>query len=481
MKLNPITATLVSAYIMAVLAAGMTFEDADIPSGRVFPATTQEPITDEAPEELAPDSLCANCHSEITNRKRVHRPVRVGECKLCHLQNDTAKHTFEAPADMGKVCSECHALPPRNLIHAPVESGDCLACHSPHQSEERYLLRAPTEKELCGKCHQSQIGVDLQHVHGPAAAGACSLCHFSHSSYEPKLLRTSGSQACLNCHVEMNQVFESPNVVHTPVRQDCAGCHDAHASENQFQLKATGKALCMNCHIPMMKQVESSSVVHAALLTQEGCVHCHDPHSSPYPNMLKAPIGQLCMSCHVSDIDREDGSSLPGIGEKIRNSAHLHGPLAEGNCSACHNPHGSATFSLLRESYPREFYSGYQSEKYKLCFGCHDSSSIETEFTETHTGFRDGDRNLHHLHVTNEKKGRTCRACHDHHASNLPKQMTSSVPFGTWELPIGFTPTPTGGSCAPGCHTPKTYDRLEARNILPIGPDKDLIQEAGSK
>lgn len=82
------------------------------------------------------------------------------------------------------------------------------------------------------------------------------------------------------------------------------------------------------------------------------------------------------------------------------------------------------------------------------------------------TNFRDGDLNLHYLHVNRDKKGRSCRTCHEIHGSDLPAHVATSVPFegSGWPLPIGFKKTPSGGSCAPGCHKPYGYDRVE-----PIG------------
>jgi hypothetical protein len=37
--------------------------------------------------------------------------------------------------------------------------------------------------------------------------------------------------------------------------------------------------------------------------------------------------------------------------------------------------------------------------------------------------------------------------------------VADSVKFGEWSLPVNYTRTPTGGSCAPGCHKPEPYDR----------------------
>ena len=416
---------------------------------------------DEAPpERIEPGTICTECHQDVADKAIVHRPVRWNNCQLCHVQADPELHAFTPPESMGAVCAECHVMPKRHSMHAPVRDGDCLPCHVPHQSDDRFMLRYSTEIELCGQCHEDQVGKDKEFLHGPAAVGACSLCHFSHSSNEPKLLRKSGTEACLECHVDMQDMFSGALTVHTPVSQDCALCHDAHASDHRYQLKAAPKALCMDCHQPMIDELKAKPIFHEALNNEEGCAYCHEAHSSPYPSMLKRPVRDLCMSCHSAAIEREDGSALPGMGKVIDESTHLHGPIKEGNCSACHDPHGSVTFSLLRDPYPKSFYAPYKQESYALCFRCHDVGAFAVSTTEALTSFRDGDRNLHFLHVNDVKKGRTCRACHETHGSDLPKHMTKVVAFGTWELPVNFVMTPTGGSCAPGCHEAHAYDRI---------------------
>jgi hypothetical protein len=75
------------------------------------------------------------------------------------------------------------------------------------------------------------------------------------------------------------------------------------------------------------------------------------------------------------------------------------------------------------------------------------------------TNFRDGDRNLHFLHVNKEKRGRTCRACHEVHASAYPLQLREKVPYGKWMMPLNYKKRESGGSCHPGCHELEAYDR----------------------
>ena len=141
-----------------------------------------------------------------------------------------------------------------------------------------------------------------------------------------------------------------------------------------------------------------------------------------------------------------------------RKFAYKHEPVGEGDCSTCHDPHGSDFTSILLAMYPPRFYSEFKEENYELCFQCHDASLVETKETSEATNFRDGTRNLHYVHV-DLKKGRTCRACHEVHAGKNKKLVREHVPFGKWSLPLNFKKTTTGGSCTPGCHKPYTYNR----------------------
>jgi hypothetical protein len=47
------------------------------------------------------------------------------------------------------------------------------------------------------------------------------------------------------------------------------------------------------------------------------------------------------------------------------------------------------------------------------------------------------------------------------HASKSPHLLAQEVPFGQWQLPIGFHATENGGTCASGCHRVYRYDREE--------------------
>jgi predicted CXXCH cytochrome family protein len=150
---------------------------------------------------------------------------------------------------------------------------------------------------------------------------------------------------------------------------------------------------------------------------------------------------------------------LPAFTKEIENKEFLHGPVAQKDCKGCHSSHGSEHFRLLIKEYPPEFYAPFSTEAYELCFSCHKESLALVEKTSELTDFRNGEMNLHYLHVNKPQRGRTCRSCHSTHASTQANHVRESVPYGMWDLPIQFEKTETGGSCTPGCHVAYRYDR----------------------
>jgi predicted CXXCH cytochrome family protein len=136
-----------------------------------------------------------------------------------------------------------------------------------------------------------------------------------------------------------------------------------------------------------------------------------------------------------------------------------HEAIRKDGCAGCHQPHGSANFRLLKAAFPPKFYANFDLDEYALCYSCHEDLAATVKRTRTLTNFRDGNRNLHYLHVNKARRGRTCRACHELHASPDPLHIRERVQYGTWLMPIHFEKNETGGSCHPGCHAIKPYDR----------------------
>ncbi len=295
----------------------------------------------------------------------------------------------------------------------------------------------------CLGCHSKMV--DDKVVHKPVGAGECTSCHLpakdvSHPKVKAAFTLAGGKKEklCLVCHPSM----AIKKVVHSPVASgDCLDCHEVHRAPYGKLLKKGGAALCFSCHENSFK----FPFGHAPVADGD-CLACHDPHQTDSPKLLKKPGAQLCYDCHD---------------KKIGQGKSVHKPVATGDCIGCHMPHGAPYRHMLKKEFPDEFYRPYKQSNYDFCFLCHAKTLAEDKRTDQLTGFRNGDRNLHNLHINLPEKGRTCKGCHNPHASSQDRLIMPKVPgFGKWEIPIRFTTTSTGGTCVVGCHKPKSYDRL---------------------
>jgi predicted CXXCH cytochrome family protein len=351
-----------------------------------------------------------------------------------------------------------------------MDAPGCTACHRPHTSDTKFLLTSPTVELLCAQCHVTERHT---HAHGPFAAGECLACHRPHESNHEKLLRAgSGPDHCGMCHVETALALANAPFVHEPAAESCTGCHDPHASEFEHALRQPIDETCFACHADLEAAVSGATAPHAAVFTADRCANCHDPHASGRPDLLRDRQDVLCLQCHDEPIQSTAGRTIPDMTPVLRERSFLHGPVRSGNCAACHNVHGASHSRLLRERFTNEFYASFDLRNYALCFECHESDLVTEARTTTLTDFRDGDVNLHFTHVNRDRKGRSCRTCHAIHGSNMPKHIAETVPFegSGWAMPIRFTKTDTGGSCAPGCHEPLSYRRAPETAPSPRAP-----------
>jgi predicted CXXCH cytochrome family protein len=288
-------------------------------------------------------------------------------------------------------------------------------------------------------------------------------------------LLDTGTKLCLDCHISTKRQLETMRSVHGPAAVDCQACHVAHASNHDMILRKQPKQLCLDCHETIHHTLETAKTQHEAVTTGRACLNCHSPHASDEPAVLRGSMLDLCLECHDREIEMPDGRKLANIKAVLDAGPSLHGPVAQANCAACHLIHGGDNFRLLINEYPPQFYAPFAEESYALCFMCHEPQIVRDEKTTTLTNFRNGDENLHYRHVHREK-GRTCRACHETHASKTPKHIRDAVPFGTggWMLPIAYKQTDTGGNCAPGCHRAYAYDRLSPVDNVPPTTDEGV-------
>lgn len=423
----------------------------------------------------AASCVTTECHPAIAAITKPHAPVKEGDCTPCHTQlvkehPVKGSKSFQLAAKGAALCADCHSgMGKKPFVHVPVQEGECLSCHKPHGTSERFLLEVGEDRTpLCLGCHDG-APFKQKFMHGPTAVGSCNACHDPHESNLKGLVRGPIRDICLKCHADFAASMKAAAVVHPPVGNGpCTACHDPHGSAVAMVLNKKMPDLCVGCHKNVGKQLAGVKFPHKPVMAQGGCANCHSAHFGKAKGLLATDQMTVCLGCHGKD---DLGTPpLKNIKKQLEGKKNLHGPIRDGNCKACHDPHGSDNFRMLRGSYPAQLYVPYKDGLYDGCLLCHEKNLLRFPDTTLYTKFRNGNNNLHYVHVVG-RKGRTCRICHEPHASNGDKLISKEgTQFGAWKIPINFVITPTGGSCAPGCHRKFNYDRVKAADLHAVEP-----------
>lgn len=396
-----------------------------------------------------------SCHRVLKRITLSHKPVVEMKCLDCHKQS--GNHPLGGKTSMGLIekepnlCFLCHKpFPQKKTVHSPVKKGTCTACHNPHGAPGKNLIDADNgQTKFCTKCHDAKL-FQQKNVHPPIAEGKCTACHDPHQADFKALLREGVPKLCLGCHDNVMKSLGKASVVHPPVKEGrCTACHDPHSSSARYLLKGEPGKFCITCHVKIGKKAAEAKYPHTPLTKPDSCLSCHTGHTANSKGLLPAVEKDFCLRCHTK------------IAATLEGKRSLHGPIKEGKCTPCHEPHGSLYKNLLKDTYPDENYIPYDKAKkpYAFCLGCHEKNLLSFPETSIYTNFRDGKRNLHYLHVSNKRKGRTCRLCHEPHGSaNDHLVRKDGAEFGVWHIPLRFEPAPNGGSCLPGCHGKFSYD-----------------------
>jgi predicted CXXCH cytochrome family protein len=433
----------------------------------------------------------AECHADIRNYAVVHGPVGVNACDACHALTDAEAHTFRLTRAKSDLCTYCHDFDVSGMpvVHKPVAQGECLGCHDPHGGSTRQLIREASVADLCHRCHES-ITRGRSVLHTPVMKGACESCHPPHASRFPKLLDAVGPDLCLACHGDFEARMARATFTHKALESGCEKCHDVHGSNHAMATTQPIRQQCAGCHEPIMTVAANASIKHPAVSDERSCMNCHTPHGSALDKLVSDVPAKLCGNCHAKEIKTDRGTVVAAMPDlATRPDVHVHGALRDGRCAGCHAPHGAASADLLTKFYSTRFYQSFAPQKYELCFSCHDARLAQERATTTFTAFRNGQDNLHFVHVKLQgERGENCRVCHETHGGMGARGVRHRVRFGTWDMPIRFTRTDTGGTCFPGCHPLYGYDRARpvanegaprraAPSVARAGPEKPASVE----
>lgn len=160
---------------------------------------------------------------------------------------------------------------------------------------------------------------------------------------------------------------------------------------------------------------------------------------------------QACVtqSCHAAS------ARAPG------GTGSVHDPYSTGDCVSCHDLALTSEVRFVRGA-PSSGDNRPESARawdLALCSGCHGEGLLAPTAPAMATGFADGGRNLHALHVQ-AGRGRRCLPCHDPHAAGQPKLLREWIPARRGvQVAQQFRGEPQGGWCKTGCHAPKSYRR----------------------
>lgn len=447
------------------------------------------------PNVRTPNCTVNGCHAATMDHQFLHGPTAVADCRTCHDDVDVAQHSFVLRREGRDLCDFCHIDKTGSegpVVHKPLADGDCLGCHDPHGSASRQMIKFDTTGELCLSCHTETMHGQWQHE--PAKIGDCTACHSPHTADFPGLLIQERRSLCLTCHEQLGEHMAGALTVHEPAAGDCLECHNTHGSDHAGLLKNDTVALCTGCHEEQAARAQHAQFPHSVVLEDRACLNCHTPHASSSEALQYDDPVAACMVCHsgpaqnaanpAAPESRSTGGAQPAppaepapvASDLAQHLPIAHGPVVDGQCAACHEVHGSDHSRLLIANYTTNFYEQFSQNAYALCLSCHDERLLLEDHTWEATRFRDGQRNLHALHVKGEQ-GRTCRACHNTHASNYKAMVRETSPYGQWMLPINFKPTEAGGSCSPGCHKPMTYTRTTGP--APASPEPEPAAPQG--
>jgi predicted CXXCH cytochrome family protein len=188
-------------------------------------------------------------------------------------------------------------------------------------------------------------------------------------------------------------------------------------------------------------------VVLAALL----CAAQPAPAGGAQHPPIATRQGCVTRQCHARLLELEPRA--PG------QSAHQ--PAEEGDCASCHDlalP-GETRFVKGAPAGGGDGPDRGQPWDLALCAGCHGEALAAKDAPAGATGFADGRKNLHALHVQ-AARGPRCLPCHDPHAAPQAKLLRERIPArGGVTITQEFRAEKNGGWCRTGCHAPKGYRR----------------------
>jgi predicted CXXCH cytochrome family protein len=315
-------------------------------------------------------------------------------CTHCHILvpgqgRSVQKNVFRRNID--DLCQECHAAALEdNLNHrvgirpsmkVPVdlhlnERGEisCVTCHDPHgdyvdaRRERTYFLRRGMQKrELCVACHAEENYEEPRTEIALLAPANNAVV----DTLPVPLIGTVSDDRLEEVSAEINDarlVLSVRNRAFSTLLTLREGINTIRIAGDGVEASVLN--ILYNPALP--KEMTYRRYRSHGMLNRKDCFVCHQEQSRTYA--ISTDDATLCAKCH----------------ERRAAARFVHGPVAVGSCTVCHDPHGETNPALLVKSGD------------ELCFQCHAESEVLKHLVQS----ADGASFL-------REKG--CTSCHDPH------------------------------------------------------------------
>ncbi len=304
------------------------------------------PVDASASPERTPHEFqkigCTHCHVVVPGQGRV-------------LQRNVFRK------DIDDLCQECHAASLEDNLNHRVgirpsmkvpddlhlnERGElsCITCHDPHSeyvnaktgTRTWFLRRQMLKRELCLACHaeenyeEPKVSIQLLAPANNAVVDTLPvplIGTVSDSRLEEVTVEINDSHLVLDVH---NRAFSTMLKLKEGI--------------NSVRISGPGVVpsvlnILFNPALP--REMTYRLYRSHGMVNRKDCFVCHDSRARTWA--IAAEDALLCAKCH----------------EMRPTSRFVHGPVAIGSCTVCHDPHGQTNPALLVQSGEA------------LCFSCH--------------------------------------------------------------------------------------------------------------
>ena len=292
--------------------------------------------------------------------------------------------------------------PPPATATVAEEAAATVACADCHEQAKKFLTNpharggvtnGVVSNDVCATCHGDgaehiEAGGDKTKIAVPRGrAGSDETCMLCHDTITDRVARRTGIHAntdqvnCVTCHSIHSADPRSAHLVARPQLALCGSCHTQAASMRNKPYAHRldrGGMTCSTCHEPHGRRTkgEQSQAMAGHLRT------------STAMGAAKGRAGEVpCLSCHT---------------EKRGPFVFPHGGVEVGECTTCHETHGSSNPKQLRRATVKQ-----------VCMECHSPINTATLGSQPPS--------FHNLSLP---RYQNCTSCHVAvHGSNRDPQL----------------------------------------------------------